>query len=148
MRPIKPIFIERNNKREKVVAVVFLLVFSVVVLLASQVKGQAPYKGDVLKSTTANAECANNTAVIRWNVAMDGRYRFFIIERTRDKVHYEFVSMVKTTDSKNNATFYTAVDYNTLAGNVFYRISATDLSNQPVRLFEVPFSTSSTASIH
>jgi len=148
MNPIKPIFLGRNNNREKVVAIVFLLVFSLVVLLASQVKGQSSYKGDILKNSTANAECANNSAIIRWNIAMDSRYRFFIIERTRDKVHYEFVSMVKTTENKNNNSFYSAIDANTLGGNIFYRISATDLSNEPVRLFEVPFSTSSTASIH
>jgi len=130
---------------KKIAAAMLLLVLSSSIFKTDVAFGKGvKSSSSIEKRANAKAESNDNTAIIRWNVAADGRYRFFIIERTKDKVHYEFVSMVKNTGSSASTISYSAVDHNPLAGTTYYRISATDLKEQPLRLFEVPFSRSVT----
>ncbi len=135
MKPIKPVYIERSNKQEKIAGLVFLLIIALVLACAGVLSAQ-PANGNVLK---ASAQKTVDQATITWNVAADSKYPFFLIERTQDKQHYEIVSVVKNTGNSNSTSMFTATDYNPLAGNTYYRISEMDAKGKTVHLFEVTF---------
>jgi hypothetical protein len=136
MKRNKAIYDPRSEKREKAVVVV-LLFFFCLVLVADSFASNKTNSSTIKNKQVASVEKNDSNSIIRWKAATGGKYHFYLIERTRDKVHYEFVSIVKS----SNIDFYSVTDHNPENGNVYYRISATDLKNQPLQLFEVSSNT-------
>jgi len=136
MKPIRPIYISRNNNREKfAILIIFLIIVSILVLTATAVSAQSTgvkYKAGV-------TYVADKGATVNWNMAADCKYPFIVVERTTDKVHYETVYAIKNRGNSNSTGFYSATDYSPLNGESFYRITELDSKGNAVHLFQVSF---------
>jgi hypothetical protein len=136
MKPIKPIYIRRNNNQEKVaLLVIFMVVISILVFSVTAVKAQTAnnnYKAGV-------SYAVDKGATISWNMAADCKYPFIVVERSQDKVHYETVYATKNKGNCNSTNFYTATDYNPLNRTCFYRITELDSRGNAIHLFQVVF---------
>lgn len=145
MKPIKPIYIQRSNKNEKIAGLVFLLVIALVLLFAGMVSGKHVIKAGTINKPfgSANIVESNGGALINWSSPSEEGVPFFLIERSQDKVHYEIVSIVKNTGNGNSTDFYTATDYNPLEGTAYYRISETNFKDKTVHLFQLTYSAKS-----
>jgi hypothetical protein len=128
MKTYKPIYIERNNRNEKVAGLVFLLVITVVLLCAGVASAQNYTAAGAIRKANIQLQpgASNNSAIIQWNVATDCKYPFFLVERSTDKIHYEIVSVVKNTGNCNATTCFAATDYNPLHETTYYRVSTLD----------------------
>ncbi len=130
MKPIKPIYIQRNNGNEKIAGLVFLLIIAFVLLLASVASAQT------LKTNGAITKGTEGT-LITWNINADAQYPFFLVERSTDQVNYELVSIVKNTGNINANTYFSATDYNPPVITAYYRVSEIDGKGRVSHLFKV-----------
>lgn len=148
MKPIKPIYIKRSDKNEKVAGLVFLLVIALMLLFAGMVSGKPVIRANTINKPTCGASVieSNSVAIINWSSPSEEGYPFFVIERSQDKVHYEIVSVVKNTGYNSSTDFYTATDYNPLQGTTYYRISETNFKDKTIHLFQVIYSPKSQTS--
>jgi len=136
MKPIRPIYIRRNNNREKVmILVIFAIVVSILVFSVTAVKAQTT--GNNYRAGITYA--ADKGATINWNMATDCKYPFIVVERSQDKVHYETVYAAKNTGTSNSTNFYTATDYKPLNGVSYYRITELDSKGNATHLFQLAF---------
>jgi hypothetical protein len=139
MKPIKPIYIQRSNKPERIAGLVVLLIIASVFLLAQVASAQTIESRNPITKAGSNKEKVQGAegTLITWNINADVKYPFFLVERTTDNVHYELVSVIKNTGNINCNTFFSTTDYNPLAINTVYRISELDSKGKPTHLFKV-----------
>jgi hypothetical protein len=81
------------------------------------------------------ADCNNYYAQIKWTTAEEVKSGYFIIERTKDGLHFETIAMLKnsaTTGPTSVAHEYSIVDGSPLNGISYYRISEVDSTDKKV----------------
>ncbi len=81
------------------------------------------------------ADCNNYYAQIKWTTAEEAKSGYFIIERTKDGVHFETIAMLKnsaTNGPTSVAHEYSIVDGSPLNGISYYRISEADSANKRI----------------
>lgn len=102
--------------------------------------------------------CLNNEVQINWSTASETNNNYFIIERSKDGVEWEFVSKIQGSGNSNVIQKYSVVDSKGPDGLVYYRLTQTDFdgksktyspvavscSNQSenIRFYPNPFSSS------
>lgn len=82
---------------------------------------------------TFTADCNNYYAQIKWTTIEETKSGYFIIERTKDGIHFETIAMLKNSavnGSTNVAHEYNVVDESPLSGISYYRISEVDLADK------------------
>lgn len=84
MKPIQPLLLERNNTREKTIAILFLVSF--VFLIAGFAKGQGTYH----EAVSLKMHAVQKTTPAKKQLVTYNRYRAFIIECTKNQVHYNY----------------------------------------------------------
>lgn len=127
-----------NNRNEKVAGVIFLVMVAVLILLSGSVSAQNINRSNG-KAVVSEKD---SEAVISWSYAPESKYNFFLIERSTDNTHYEFVSAISIKGNSNSTNFYSATDHNPLNGATYYRVSETDFKGKPVHLFVLKYSSS------
>lgn len=69
----------------------------------------------------------NNSKVdITWQTATEKFNDYFTIERSKDGVNFEVVSMIKGSSNSNSLIEYTETDFEPLSGISYYRLKQTD----------------------
>lgn len=79
------------------------------------------------------ADCNNYFAQIKWTTASESKKGYFIIERTKDGVHFETITMMQNSviNTPTNETHeYSIKDESPLLGVSYYRISEVDSAEQ------------------
>lgn len=139
MKPIKPIYIQRSNKPERIAGLVVILVIASVIFLAKVASAQTIESKSPITKAGSNKEKVQDGegTLITWNINADVKYPFFLVERTTDNVHYELVSVIKNTGNINCNSYFSATDYNPPVDNTVYRISELDSKGKPTHLFKV-----------
>jgi hypothetical protein len=139
MKPIKPIYIQRSNKPERVAGLIILLIVACVFLLAHVASSQTlESRGPITKAGSNKEQIKGGEGtLITWNVNADVRYPYFLVERCTDNVHFEMVSVVANTGNINSNSYFSTTDNNPPADNTVYRISELDSKGKATHLFKV-----------
>ena len=88
------------------------------------------------------ADCNNYYAQIKWTTAEESRNGYFIIERTKDGVHFETIAMLKNSAGNGPTSVaheYQIVDGSPLNGISYYRISEADSTDKRVYINTVVY---------
>jgi len=114
MKPIKPIYIQRSNKPERIAGLVILLIIGCIFLLTHVASAQTiETRGPITKAgSNRHAAKGGEGTLITWNINADVKYPYFLVERCTDNVHFEMVSLVGNTGNINCNSFFSATDYN------------------------------------
>ena len=81
------------------------------------------------------ADCNNYYAQIKWTTAEETKNGYFIIERTKDGVHFETIAMLKNSAINGPTAVaheYSIMDGSPLTGISYYRISEADSTDKKV----------------
>lgn len=88
------------------------------------------------------ADCNNYYAQIKWTTAEESKNGYFIIERTKDGVHFETIAMLKNSAVNGPTSVaheYSIVDGSPLNGISYYRISEADSTDKRVYINTVVY---------
>lgn len=88
------------------------------------------------------ADCNNYYAQIKWTTAEESKNGYFIIERTKDGVHFETIAMLKNSAINGPSSVaheYSIVDGSPLNGISYYRISEADSTDKRIYLNTVVY---------
>lgn len=98
------------------------------------------YKPRYLISFTA--DCNNYYAQIKWTTAEESKNGYFIIERTKDGLHFETIAMLKNSAINGPTSVaheYSIVDGSPLNGISYYRISEADSTDKRIYINTVVY---------
>jgi hypothetical protein len=139
MKPIKPIYIQRSNKTERVAGLVVLLIVASLFLLIHVASAQTiESRGPITKAGSNKEQIKGSEGtLITWNINADVKYPYFLVERCVDNVHYEMVSIVGNTGNINCNSYFSTTDNNPPVDNTVYRISELDSKGRVTHLFKV-----------
>jgi len=72
----------------------------------------------------------DNKVDINWKTASETMNDYFTLERSKDGISFETVSIIKGSSNSKNLIEYSETDFNPLDGISYYRLKQTDLNGQ------------------
>lgn len=77
-----------------------------------------------------NANCGNNTIMVNWTTSSESGNAHFILERTKDLITWEVVTMVPTQNGYSNVSQTYHFEDQVFNGTFYYRLTQVDLNNE------------------
>ena len=77
-----------------------------------------------------DAKFSNNKTKLNWQTASEINNDYFTIERSNNKINWEYISQVEGAGNNNGILSYESVDNNPLIGVSYYRLKQTDFDGK------------------
>lgn len=68
----------------------------------------------------------NNTVTLNWSTVSEFNNDFFVIERSKDGIHFEPFQKIPSKGNSNSKSNYSIIDSNPFSGYTYYRLKQTD----------------------
>ncbi len=72
------------------------------------------------------AEQLEETVLLEWATSIEENFDFFTVERSFDGLNFENIAEIQGAGNSQGEQYYSFTDYNSLPGQLYYRLKATD----------------------
>ncbi len=79
-----------------------------------------------IELTSFDVFVLNNNVVLEWSTAIEKNNAYFVIERSKDAVNFEYVGKVNGSGSTSEKKNYSFIDYSPYNGITYYRLKQVD----------------------